>query len=94
MDVDQRINSVKYICFKYAWITQKVTIGIVCIAKPSKMVCTVVWEKFTIGYFCVKIVCGKIFLSFRVSDKNYLTTKYLKVKPFVPLLKNLMHDYT
>ena len=22
---------------------------------------TVVWEKFSVGYFCVKIVCGKIF---------------------------------
>ena len=55
---------------------------------------TVVWEKFTVGYFRVKIVRGKIFLSLRVSDKNFSTTKYFKVKLFVPLLKNLMHNYT
>ena len=55
---------------------------------------TVVWEKFTVGYFRVKIVRGKIFSSLRVSDENFLTTKYFKVKLFVPLLKNLMHNYT
>ena len=31
---------------------------------------TIVWEKFTTGYFCVKIVHGKIFSSLRVSDKK------------------------
>ena len=42
----------------------------------------------------MKIVCGKIFSSLRVSDENFLTMKYFKVKLFVPLLKNLMHNYT
>ena len=37
---------------------------------------TVVWEKLTIGYFCVKIVRGKIFLFLGVSDENLLTIKY------------------
>ena len=55
---------------------------------------TVVWGKFTVGYFRVKIVCGKIVSFLRVSDENFLTTKYFKVKLFVPLLKNLMHNYT
>ena len=55
---------------------------------------TVVWEKFTVGSFRLKIARGKIFLSLRVSDENFLTTKYFKVKLFVPLLKNLMHNYT
>ena len=55
---------------------------------------TVVWEKFTIGYFRVKVVCGEIFSSLEVSDENFLTTKYFKVKLFVPLLTNLMHNYT
>ena len=55
---------------------------------------TVAWEKFTVGYFHVKIVRGKILLSLRVSDERFLTTKYFKVKLFVPLLKNLMHNYT
>ena len=27
--------------------------------------------KFTVGYFHVKIVCGKIFSSFRVADENF-----------------------
>ena len=39
---------------------------------------TVVWEKFTIGYFRVKIVRGKTFLSLGVSDENFLTMKYFK----------------
>ena len=55
---------------------------------------TVVWEKFTVGYFHVKIVRGKIFSFLRVFDENFLTTKYFKVNLFVPLLKNLMRDYT
>ena len=37
---------------------------------------TVVWEKFTDGYFCVKIVHGKIFFSTGVFNKKILTTKY------------------
>ena len=37
---------------------------------------TVVWEKFTVGYFCMKVVRGKIFLSRGVSDKNFLTMEY------------------
>ena len=52
--------------------------------------------KFIVEYFRVKIVSGKIFssLSVGVTDENFLTTKYFKVKLFVPLLKNLMHNYT
>ena len=42
----------------------------------------------------MKIVHGKIFSSLRVSDENFLTIKYFKVKLFVPLLKNLIHNYT
>ena len=41
---------------------------------------TVVWEKFTVEYFHVKIVRGKIFSSLGVFDENFLTTKYFKVK--------------
>ena len=37
---------------------------------------TVVWEKFTVGYFHVKIVPNKIFSSLGVFDKNFLTTNY------------------
>ena len=33
--------------------------------------CTIVWEKFTVGYFCVKIVRGKIFLSLGLSDEKF-----------------------
>ena len=54
----------------------------------------VAWEKFTVGYFHVKIARGKIFLSLGVFDKNFLTMKYFKVKLFVLLLMNLMHNYT
>ena len=43
--------------------------------------------------FHVKIVCGKIFSSLGISDENFLTTKYFKVKLFVSLLKSLMHNY-
>ena len=50
--------------------------------------------KFTVGYFSVKTVCGKIFSSLGVSDENFLTNKYFKVKLFIPLLTNLMHNYT
>ena len=56
--------------------------------------CTVVWEKFTVGYFRVEIVRGKMFSSLGVSDENFLTTKCFKVKMFIPLLTNLMHNYT
>ena len=54
---------------------------------------TVVWERFIVGYFRVRIVCGKIFLSLGVSDKNLLTMN-VEVKLFVPLLTNLTHSYT
>ena len=64
-----------------------------CMYEPACQY-TVVWEKFTIGYFGVKIVRGKTFLSLGISDKNFLTTKYFKVKLFVPLLTNLMDNYT
>ena len=35
---------------------------------------TVVWEKFIVEYFHVKIVHAKIFSSSRVADENFLTT--------------------
>ena len=56
-------------------------------------IATIVWEKFTVGYFRGKIVHGKIFSSLRVFDENLLTTKYFKVNFFVPLLNNLMHNH-
>ena len=44
-------------------------------ADERLQVITIVWEKFTVGYFQMKIVCVKIFSSSRVSDeKNSLTT--------------------
>ena len=36
---------------------------------------TVVWGKFTFGYFRVKIVCGKTFLSLGISEETFLTIK-------------------
>ena len=42
----------------------------------------------------MKIVRGKIFLSLGVSDEIFLTMKYFKVKFFVLLLTNLIHNYT
>ena len=42
------------------------------------------WEKFIVAYFSVKIVRGKTFSSHGVSNENFLTTKYFKVKLFVP----------
>ena len=35
---------------------------------------TVVWEKFTVEYFHVKIIRVKIFSSSRVADEKFLTT--------------------
>ena len=32
---------------------------------------TVVWEKFTVEYFHMKIVRVKIFLSSRIADENF-----------------------
>ena len=49
--------------------------------------------KFTIGYFHLKLVCGKIFSSLGVSNKIFLTTKYFMVKLFVLLPTNLMHKF-
>ena len=46
---------------------------------------TVVWEKFTIGYFHANI---KIFSSLGVPDKNFLTTKCFTVK----LLFHIAHE--
>ena len=40
----------------------------------------VVWEKFTVGYFHVKFVIGKLFSSVGISDEKFLTTNYFKVK--------------
>ena len=54
---------------------------------------TVVWKKFTVGHFHVKIVCGKIFSSLGVYNEKILTN-YIKVKlTYVPLLMNLIHNY-
>ena len=54
---------------------------------------TVVWEKFLIAYFHVKIVHGKTFLPLGISDEKFLTTNYFKVKLFCVAHK-LMHNYT
>ena len=35
------------------------------------MMYTIVWEKFTIGYFRVKIVHGKIFTSLGVFEEKF-----------------------
>ena len=35
---------------------------------------TIVWEKFTVEYFHMKIVRVKTFLSSRVANENFLTT--------------------
>ena len=35
------------------------------------LIITIVWEKFIIGYFHVKSVCGKIVSSLGVSDENF-----------------------
>ena len=42
----------------------------------------------------MKIVCDEIFSSLEEFDKFFLTMKYFKVKLFVPLLMNLIHNYT
>ena len=45
---------------------------------------TVVWEKFTIEYFCVKIIYGKIVSSLGVSDEKFLNQVhawFLKIEP-------------
>ena len=39
---------------------------------------TVVLEKFTVAYFRVKIVCGKIFSSLGVSDENFNNELFLR----------------
>ena len=49
----------------------------------TRVLYTVVWEKFTVEHFRVKIVRGKIFSSLRVSDENFLTTNSFKIKLFV-----------
>ena len=67
------------------------TIQIVIVTMINVNYCSL--GKFTIGYFHVKIVCGKIFSSLGISNEIFLTMKYFKVKLFVPLLKSLMHNY-
>ena len=42
-----------------------------------KLLHTVVWEKFTVEYFHVKIVRVKIFSSSRVADEFFLTTNII-----------------
>ena len=37
--------------------------------RPYIYTYTVVWKKFTVGYFHVKFVCGKIFSSLGVSNE-------------------------
>ena len=46
-----------------------ILVATICVIVNIQMY-TVVWEKFTIRYFCVKIVHGKIFLSLGVSDEK------------------------
>ena len=53
-----------------------------------QILCTVVWEKFTVGYFRVKTVHDKIFSSLGVSDEKFLAMKYFKVK----LLNSVAHE--
>ena len=77
----------EFVCKMCRFLHRQLHIAIICSY-------TVVWEKFTVGYFHVKIVRGKIVSSLGVSDENFLTTKYFKIKLFVPLLTNLMHNYT
>ena len=43
---------------------------------------TVVWEKFIIGYFRVKIVRSKIFSSPRVSDENFFNNEVFYSQTF------------
>ena len=43
---------------------------------------TVVWKKFTVEYFRVKFVCGKIFSSFGVSNEYKTLPFYLLLKMF------------
>ena len=57
----------------------------------------VVWDKFTIGHFCVKIVDDKIFSSTGVSKENFFSKElFLRSNyyNFVLLLTNVMHNYT
>ena len=61
--------------------------------KMMKKSYTVVWEIFTVGYFCVKIVNGKIFSCLEVYNEIFLTTNYYKVKLFVSFLTKLMRNY-
>ena len=48
-------------------------------------------EKFTVGYFCVRIICGKIFLSLEVSDEKFLTMSNFL---FRCSQTYIMHNYT
>ena len=48
--------------------------------------CIVVYESFTIGYFRVKIVHGKILSSLRVFDENFL---FLLGQTFCPIAHKL-----
>ena len=56
------------------------------------MMCTVVWEKTTIGIFRVKIVYGKIFTSLGVSEENFQQQIVFKVK-FFPVAHKLNKKY-
>ena len=38
---------------------------------------TIVWKKLTVGYFCVKFVCGKIFLSLGISNEKNITFLFI-----------------
>ena len=58
------------------------------------MMCTVVLEKFTVGYFCVKIVYGKIFMFLGVFEEKIQTNNCFSGQTFFLLLTNLIHNYT
>ena len=50
--------------------------------------------KLTVGYFCVKIVHGKIFLSLGYWLKLFNNELFFEVELFVLLLMKFMHNYT
>ena len=53
------------------------------LGRARSIITIVVWKKITIGYFHVKIICGKIFSSYVVSKKNFIQKKFLNNKLFL-----------
>ena len=51
----------------------------------------IVWVKFTIGYFHVKMDYGKILSSSWVADKKLFNNIIIRVEIFVALLTNSVH---